>query len=233
MKRVMTALGLVIGLGFLTDTSFAAPLCATGSLSTYVSADFNCDFAGATWSNFTFGVQGFSSTTPLTAAQITVTPSFSPQLDWSFTGAFTSGLGDQGTYVVGYSAIANSFQFTDTTVGFVLPGVISNGDGASLVRVIKQMNDDTGAPLYGAPFPSQQFDLAGGLTPPGFKAFGPESAVTILDNLNLVGGAVGTVSIAGFRNSFTETPVPAPTSALLLGIGLLGLALRSRRKARK
>ena len=95
------------------------------------------------------------------------------------------------------------------------------------------MRDDTGAPLYGAPFPLQQLDLAGGLSPAGFKAFGPETAVTIIDSLNLVGGAVGTVSIAGFRNSFTETPVSAPTSALLLGTGLLGLALRSLRKARK
>lgn len=139
------------------------------------------------------------------------------------TGAFLGGAGTLSNPWMFGPSTPNSF----TILGCVPPG----GAGCSVVTLFSgQMGDSTlyngaGGVLY------DSSDVTGTIDPALLAYFGTtgNSFEGILD-FTLIGQAPGTGKTAS--GDLLLSPVPEPTSIMLLGSGLLGLAGLLRRKAK-
>lgn len=230
MKKFGLLAGLMFG-GLLSG----APLCTTASLAVYTASGFACDLGGATWSGFSLAVSGFTASPVLTAADITVNPSYlSPTVGFLFTGAFSTGPGDQGTYSIGYNGVGNTVAFSDTTVS-LQGATITPGGSNPVVSAIKIVRvAPGGALLTTPPFPSVEFTSGTNQSGSFFRAFATSSAtINVVDNLTLTatgGTGLGTASATGIGNYFLT---PEPATMLLFGSGLLSVAILGRRRARR
>lgn len=220
----------------------AAPLCVSGSLSTYLVGGFECEIDGATFNNFGFQATGSITTTALDDTQITVSPLSGPnQVGLNFAGRFEStGTANSpspagGNLAVTYrfmfdvdrpgseflaatTAITNPNRFSPNPLKFggITVGKNIANDGANAIT------SDTDPDLMEMTF-----------------LFNPRQTIFVDDQVTLVGGAsaegttapAGFVTLDSFDNLFLyEVIVPEPGTFSLLGGGAMLLLLLRRRR---
>lgn len=223
----------------------AAPMCVSGTLSTYLAAGFECEIDQAVFGNFSFQTQGGLTVPHLTADEITVSPISGPnQVGLRFSGDFEAQGGPngpgpaEGIRIAAYRFLydvtrANSEFFSATTnidpnytfvffnplkFGGILAGKSIANDGALASALI---NSSTTMPSDATLLNT------------------PRQSISVDDLFQLSGGAsaAGTAAPVGFVSAgymenvfeFEEIPIPEPSSwTMLLGAGALLLGLRRR-----
>jgi hypothetical protein len=217
--RRTVLVGLVLFCALGGTAAFAAPMCQSGTLASYLGAGFTC-----TEDNGILSFKDFAYTPPeggLSAAQITVSPLDMPgSVGFLFTGSFASINGTSTAYVFSY---------------FIDPPPIIHGEQMDLdpmASVILQLD------LCSTPFnPGCGGTPLGTLTADNSNPPSSLKASTQLANTNALGvrntlTLTGAGTSQGFDNITSITP--EPSSILLAASGLLGLlAFRWRAKLRK
>jgi hypothetical protein len=235
---------LVCPMLLATTAMWGAPLtCQTGQMSMYDVSGFSCTLGGILFSNFSYA----NTNPPPTDSQVTVVPTTDTAGDVTlqFDGAFTAGAGDSMSISIAYSAMASSPIMTGQSLAMTGFGQSGNGSvdvgesvclggtfaktgqcggsGVDSISVYDFSSTDMRT------FDSVAFDPA-------------QSQISVVKNIALNGGTTGTNASATVSEVFNTTgtsgggggpgggPVPEPDSMVMMGSGLLVVALAWRRR---
>lgn len=216
MNRSLVFASLLLASSALATTTN----CQSSSLSSYLSSDFSCQSGNLIFTDFGYQSSGAD------AASITVKPlaglddeGFQFVGGWSvhsINGA-SSSEDSQISYTVQHAGgiiDTLSLSFGSTVTG---TGVSSVAEtfclGASLNNCPKMDEGSISVTNPGAGFSNRAF-------------FAGVSSISVTKNINVTSGVNGTASIANVSDTFSA---PEPLSFVLLGSGLLGIALMRRR----
>ena len=233
MRRVLIAGAFVLAFPAFAS---AAPLCTTSSLQTYINLGAGgCSIGGATFFDFSSDPTLFPpAATEISAADILVTP--------------TAPLGG-AQLEFGLSAGAGSAEAIGVLIGYSVSGPIFNlatlalsGSDASSDGVVTAVQDLCLGGTFGAdPTTCSGALLSMTVLEDELGPIGPSqlflgsSFFDVFVDITIDGGTFGSAELDGtVRNQYTSDQViPEPTSLLLIGSGLAGLASRPFRRPRQ
>jgi hypothetical protein len=229
----MTTRSLPIAGALLSLAALAAPApagaapCAADSLAAYIALGAGgCEIATASFRSFAtldvpFGAE------PLNPADVLVSPLLDDPLrpGLLFTLEQSAAAGELFEILIGYQVLAPSLQGVE--VALDAASVIEDGAITAVEDVCLDGTFDPGGPTgcTGDADDLVVFDVgidAEALATLGFADVG---LVSVIKDIAIDAGLEGSASLGGVRNRFL---VPEPSTALLLGAGLLAAARRPR-----
>jgi hypothetical protein len=235
MRRIALVAVLTLGAPALAS---ASP-CMAGTLQTYLNnfASSGCEIGSASFHDFSFDVFDQAATGQINPTLVLVTPVESPdfvELIFSLDLDATAGVFLDG--VIGYSVSALTPLLGGARVE--LSGASATPDG--VVTVLMNVCD-------GGVFQTDPTDCQGSQLTPLLvfqDGFGNSELVANVDvlpfssffdvftDIGIDGGPGGTTSLDGFVSNRFSTPqaVPEPSTLLMLGAGLFGVARRLKSK---
>ena len=189
--------------------------CQTGSLAAYMAPGFSCTLGSLTFSTF-FYTGTATNSTPLSASQITVTPTGTSLL---LEGPWSAGLGQSTDSIINY---------TVTGSGAVLTGVDISMLGFSIVEggVISVSSTALGD---GTLLALLNYAQSGGLSTSSSAGFDAVPGLQMTTNISLTGDN-GQADLSYIDDDWTPlSTTPEAASMLLFGSGLAGVVLLLRR----
>jgi hypothetical protein len=246
MKRLV-----MVGLMATTLLSFAPsakadaiPLCVPGTMASYVAlGSGGCQIDDKVFNDFLYFTAGLGGA-GLPATEIVVVPDDQPlNPGLLFTAAWIVGAGQFLDSMIIYKVqvLPGGDPITDNTLG--MSGLAASGTGIIAIGENKCKGGLWSIDLESGSFgdcssgeenvvnlftvfqagdepPDQTFDIA---------VYPAETFIHVIKDIGLSGGT-GFAHLSGVSQRFSETPLPEPSSMLLLGAGLLGLVGFSRMK---
>jgi hypothetical protein len=218
---------LVCASFLLASSAFATTTtCPSMPANSYLETSFACVSGSLIFSDF--GYQGTGQVS--NPGSVSITPLTTPDAEgFQLTGGWSvqsqNGVSSSEDSQIGYTVQHPGGLIDSLSLSF---GSVVTGTGAA--NVTEQFC--LGAPVNSCP---QATEGSVAVTNPGSgftdRAFfaGVES-VGVLDSVTVTSGMSGTASISNFSNTFSS---PEPLSFVLLGTGLLGVALMRRRLDRR
>jgi PEP-CTERM motif-containing protein len=220
--------GATLALAGLGARPAHAVSCATGDAASYEALGAGgCTIGDKTFSNFNF------SSVAVTDANVIVTPgqNILTQGDIGFgltiNGLTTIGPGGSTDLLLKYTVSVNDpdFLISDAHLAFT-GGAFGPGGLALVTETLCPPNQpciNKILKVFDSPTATQVSDVAN---------FNGVPTLNISKDMQVFALAGNFASISGVDQTFTQidTPVPEPSSLLLLGSGLLGLAVVARRK---
>jgi hypothetical protein len=231
MRKLLFVAVVLLG----APTSTWADLCVQDTLAAYIDLGAGgCEIDSATVFGFSADPSFFGGTL-IDAATIMVVPtsvSLGPRLDFLLTG--TAAAGDLLGIAIGYS-ISSALAITGSTLS--MAGSSATGDG--VVTVVQDLCPGVflGDPSTCTLPPPISLAVAQdfvGPTGPDTRTFLASPFFDVFVDITIDGGLAGSAALGGagvpgmVTNQFV-TPVPEPSTVLLLGSGLI-LVWVGRRK---
>jgi len=219
---------LLLYASFLLASSALATTttCPRMSTSSYLETSFACTSGSLLFSDFSYQGTGQGSN----PSSVSIAPLSTPDDEgFQFSGGWSvqsqNGVSSSEDSQIGYTVQHPGGLIDSLSLSF--SSVVTGTGSASVTEQFC-----LGAPVNSCP---QATEGSVAVTNPGSgfsdRAFfaGVES-VGILDSVTVTSGMSGTASISNFGNTFSS---PEPLSFVLLGTGLLGIALMRRRLDRR
>ena len=218
---------LLFAAALLSGRSLYAGPCTIQSLAVYegLTPNVGCTIgaSGIFVYNFTFSAMNAIGVTPITASNITVTPTFTTNVFSLNFGAtvgatgFSVGSGQSVQYVIGYTWDPDddiqSMDDLEDPPAFTSPG----SSGISSVGCLN-------TPTCSSTATVNVFDGPSSAQLTNSVSFAAVAVLPVQNTLSLQGGSGGSASLDGFTN---EVTVPEPAT-WLTGVAFLGLLLLRR-----
>lgn len=227
----------------IAATAGAAPLCVTGTLSSYESMAAACSVGSYTFSEFHFSAAGSIAVNPA-AVQVQVVDTSAGQ-GLSFTGPFSATAGHS------LDALISFLISAPVIPGETLAIQNANASGGANAQVVETVCESgvagcggfTPAALNAFVNPSASV-LSESTTFSGLAAAGQAVQAQVMKNIIVQGGSAGTSDRASIGTVLNTLPVPGgsagpgggpttvpePDTMILLGSALVGGALLLRRR---
>lgn len=235
MKNGLSMMLLLLSAG--ATSGWAAPLCTSGTLTSYVTSGFSCMIGDKTFSGFgalLFATQGLGSAGPGTLDGITVVPggdSLNPTL--GFQAAYTaSGLVANETLTVTYTVTGtptSSFIGANLSLTSAAVTGLAAITGAEALCLGGSFTNPLANPLVCSTGVSVNLGLLSDITNANLGAtvqynFAPVQTLGVIKQITLTGAAAGTATAASLNNGLTADDtsgsVPEPSTLMLLSIGI-------------
>ena len=229
MRRVFLAGAFVLSFPALAS---AGPLCTTSSLQSYINLGAGgCSIGAATLFDFSSDPSLFLGATEIDAAEIVVTPTAiltGVQLDFGLSAS--AGAGEIVGVLIGYSVTSPSFNIAT----LAMSGSDATSDGVvTAVQDLCLGGTFITDPTTCTGTLQSQIVLEDELGPIGPSTLTPLSSFfDVFVDITIDGGTFGSAELDGTVSNQYGV-VPEPTSVLLIGSGLLGMAARSIRRRRE
>ena len=224
---------LALSCGLLTTTAFAG-VCPGTTLDNYLGSGYSCGIDDKTFSNFMYTGTSNPPGYGLPAGSIAVTPITTPgnpgfQFSGGWFASTSSGILEQDS-LIQYTVNVNQGGQPITDLSLSMGGVAWTGTGSILVAE---------SACLGAMFPScsggqiiklSVFDSSSGTQLFDSATFAGVTEIDLEKDITVVAGTNGSAAVSLVTNQFSEGTTPEPSSIVLFGSGVLGLAGVLRRK---
>ena len=225
MKQILT---VVLSMAALALAGNAAPICTSGSLSSYIALGVTgCTIGTDTISNFQT-LSGITGSVAISPALLTVAPSggsANPTLTFNTTATTSAILEAIFTYrIAGASFTGSMINLSNTN--FTGNGVVTDiqnlcGAGTFSSNGVSGCSGTTLGPLVSV------------FSGPDQTSFTGKSFLSVTDDFTIDGSGGGTASGGTFADQFTAVPTassaPEPSTILITSLGgVFLLSLRSR-----
>jgi len=222
VRKASLLAALVLGLSSLAEAGpVPAVACSMDTLSTYLTPGFSCTIGTLSFSDFTYSSAAFGGATAVPAAGITVTHITGTEDGFQFEAPWSVSSSQGEDSAIGYTVTATGSTISDVVLGMAGFAVAHGGD----VAVGETLESPPLSLLvFANQTGTQASDSITGLT---------STSLTVVKDIALAGNdGVATLSIVD--NEFSVKGVgrstPEPSSILLFGAGLVGLAGYFRRR---
>jgi hypothetical protein len=222
MKKLLACFAVFSAVGLMSSVASAATACSSLALPVNVSASVlmvgmpGCDAGGLNFSNFSVSSQPLGMTVSLSAVDTSV-----------------PGKVNLGFLVGGFNFTLPTNPTPDLQLVYEVKGpvngVFNTFGGSNGTNIVETVCDSAGA-FGGACKGTQLGQLVNG-SPNGNPSisFGTQGDIWIIKDIGVSQGFTGNIGISGFANG-TTSGVPEPMTLSMMGAGLLGLSLISRRR---
>ena len=228
MKKLILLLCVLLG----TSVIVLAGPCSTTTLDNYLASGFSCGIDDKTFSNFMYSGTSNPPGFGLPAGSVAVSPITSPgnpglQFSAGWFASTSSGILEEDS-LLQYAVNVNPGGSLITDVSLSIGGVGFMGTGAVIVDETVCLGAMLPACSGGTVKTLSVFDSSSGSQLFNSISFAGVSEVDVQKDISVEAGTNGNATLSLVTNQFSE--VPEPSSIMLFGSGILGLATVLRRR---
>ena len=228
-KTIMLALFVV-----LTSAVYAfGSACQMTTMDHYLGPPpISCGIDDKTFSNFFYSSTGTGGALAIPPSGVEVNPLDYPRNPgFLFTAAWGVGSGESQDELLGSTVTVNpgGAPITDTSLAILGVGFFGTGSvSVAETLCLGDLFSDNCA--HGTTKTLFTFDSSAGTKLTDQIDFSGVTEIDVRKDIELIGGANGIAVLSGVQNNFSEGTTPEPSSMVLFGSGVLGLAGMLRRK---
>ena len=231
-NKVYHLLLLFVCLISLTGIGFASA-CQTTTMDHYLGPPpISCGIDDKTFSNFFYSSTGTGGALAIPPSGVEVNPLDYPRNPgFLFTAAWGVGSGETQDELLGFTVTVNpgGAPITDASLAILGAGFFGTGSvSVAETLCLGDLFSDNCA--HGTTKSLFVFSNSAGTKLTDQIDFSGVTEIDVRKDIELIGGANGTAALSGVQNNFSEGTVPEPSSMVLFGSGVLGLAGVLRRK---
>ncbi len=210
--------------------------CPTTTLDNYLGAGYSCGINDKTFSDFQYSYSSNPPGSGIPAGGVTVTPittSGNPGLQFSAGWFASTGSVTEMDSLIQYQVNVNPDGTLITDLSLSIDGVGFSGTGAVFVDETACLGavlpDCSGGQIvtlsvYDSSEGSKLFDEV---------TFSGVTEISMVKDISVQAGTDGDARLGSVTNQFSEGQVPEPSSIILFGSGVLGVAGMLRRKIKR
>ena len=231
MKKLSLLLCVLLGTSAIAMASIACPV---STYDNYLVSGFSCTIDDKTFSNWTYASSasgGAAKIPPSGVAVVPVTTLHNPGFLFSSGfGVISNQIQDE---IFGFTVRVNTGGNAIDDITLLQLGSGFTGTGsASIAETVCLGDTFADGCLHGKTRTLLTVDNNTQVTLIDHITFAPVLVVDVVKDLELFGGPSGSAFVSGVENQFSEV-APEPSSLLMLGTGIVGLAGILRRKQDK
>ena len=232
MKKLSLLLCVLLGTSAIAMADIACPV------STYdnqLVSGFGCTIGDKTFFNWSYSSSATGGAALIPPSGVAVTPITTPNNPGFL---FSSGFGVISNQIqdefFSFTVLVNQGGHPIDDISLLQLGSGFTGTGsASIAETVCLGDTFADGCLHGTVASLSTVDNSTLVKLSDLITFAPVLEVDVVKDLELFGGPNGSAFVSGVENQFSEVATPEPSSLLMLGTGIVGLAGILRRKQNK